>query len=111
MLKLPLMFEDHSDVQHLFNTCAIFHNMLLEWDAAAFEDGGMHSDRIIGNTMCAGRRYPFAVTAELDVTGVGIDGAPPMFFHDGSSESEYYTLRDALAVHYSIVRPIAGESN
>jgi hypothetical protein len=106
MLKLPQLFENLSDVQALFYTCATFHNMLLDWDDAAFEDGGAHSDHIIGNTIAASRRHPFSVTSELDVTGVGMDGAPPMFFHDGSSESTHYTLRDALSIHYSIVCPI-----
>jgi hypothetical protein len=31
--------------------------------------------------------------------------AAPLYFHDGSSEKTHVTLRDALAVHYSIARP------
>jgi hypothetical protein len=109
MLKLPLMFESLDDVRNLFVTCCIFHNALLEFDEAAFSDEGMHSPEIVGNLMSVGpsfRRNPLTVTPDLDVTGVGIDGAPPMFFHDGTSENLHFTLRDDLALHYSIVRPV-----
>ena len=31
--------------------------------------------------------------------------AAPLYFHDGSTERTHITLRDALALHYSVARP------
>ena len=53
MLKLPLLFDDLSDVRALFVTCCVLHNMLLQVDSDNYDGEGLHSESIIGNTMCA----------------------------------------------------------
>ena len=54
MLKLPLQFDNLGDVRALFVTCCVLHNMLLEYDRedVCNSEDGLHSDVIIGNTMC-----------------------------------------------------------
>ena len=63
MLKLPLMFDDLMDVRALFVTCCVLHNMLLQVDSDNYDEDGLHSEAIIGNTMCA----PFVLLAAVVV--------------------------------------------
>ena len=63
MLKLPLMFDDLTDVRALFVTCCVLHNMLLQVDSDNYDEASPHSESIIGNTMCA----PFVLLAVVVV--------------------------------------------
>ena len=54
MLKLPLQFDNLGDVRALFVTCCVLHNMLLQHETEddCNADDGLHSEAVIGNTMC-----------------------------------------------------------
>lgn len=109
ILKLPLCYDNAADVHKVFLACCILHNMLLLVDQP-FEDGQPNASEILGNIVS--RRQCSAVpgagieiTSDLDVSGVGMAGAPPVWlFQDGSTEPTHWTLRDKLARHVEIVR-------
>jgi hypothetical protein len=83
--------------------------MLLRVDRP-FEDGQPNASEILGNIVSS-RHFStvpgagIQITADLDVSGTGMEGAPPLWlFQDGSSERTHWTLRDKLARHVDIVR-------
>ena len=126
---MPLMLDEIKDMRHLFVTCCVFHNMLLDHDDAASMRNeasdpsfGEHVPEVIG-TRFAARDFAESSTTvpdvvvhpNLDVSGAGgMHNAPsdstfffrdaltddiPLYFHDGSSQPAHYALRDALATH------------
>ena len=126
---MPLMLDELADMRHLFVTCCVFHNMLLDHDAASMHNEasdpsfGQHHPDVLGTTYSArdfaesSTTTPDVVVHEnLDVSGAGgMNDAPinsafffrdaspedgiPLYFHDGSSQPAHYALRDALATH------------
>jgi hypothetical protein len=132
ILKMPLMLDELADMRHLFVTCCVFHNMLLDHDAASMHNEasdpsfGQHHPDVLGTTYSArdfaesSTTTPDVVVHEnLDVSGAGgMNDAPinsafffrdaspedgiPLYFHDGSSQPTHYALRNALATHVSL---------
>jgi hypothetical protein len=88
--------------------------MLLQVDRP-FAEGQTHWSEIIGNIVSsrpyssAGARADVTVVPDLDVSGVGMDGAPPSWpgfftqFQDGRSEPTHWTLRNKLARHCEVM--------
>ena len=81
---MPLMLDELGDMRHLFVTCCVFHNMLLDHDAASMQSEasdpsfGQHHQDVIGTTYFA-RDFAesstttanVVVDANLDVSGAG----------------------------------------
>ena len=70
-----------------------------------------NASEVLGNVISSrhyssgGAAADVVVTENLDVSGVGMEGAGPQwFFHDGSTEPTHFTLRDKLANHYNLAR-------
>jgi hypothetical protein len=107
ILKLPLCLDNIEDVANLFVTCCALHNMLLLRDRP-FSDS-RNASEVLGNVVSsrhyssAGAGADVVISEDLDVSGVGMEGAGPQwFFQDGSTEPTHYTLRDKLANHYNL---------
>ncbi len=128
------MLDELKDMRHLFVTCCVFHNMLLDFDSAAFSSEasdssfGSHDASVLGQRTHA-REFGASATmardvvvdAELDVSFAGdMSAAPadspflfndapaddiPLYYHDGASQATHYTLRNALATHVRCCRP------
>jgi hypothetical protein len=129
---MPLMLDELADMRHLFVTCCVFHNMLLDHDAASMHNEasdpnfGQHHPNVIGARYFArdfaessSATPDVVVHANLDVSGAGgMNDAPnnsrfffrdaspddgiPLYFHDGSSQPTHYALRNALATHVAM---------
>jgi hypothetical protein len=76
-----------------------------------FSDNQRTASEIIGSRISsrefssAGPAADIVVDEELDVSGVGTEGAPPDwhgYFQNGDTELTHYTLRDKLARHYEL---------
>jgi hypothetical protein len=76
-----------------------------------FSDGQRTASEILGSRISsrefssAGPAADIVVGEDLDVSGVGMEGAPPEwhgYFQDGSSEPTHWSLRNKLARHYEL---------
>ncbi len=112
ILKIPLCLDNIEDVANLFVTCCALHNLLLLRDRP-FRDSP-HAPEVLGNVISSrhyssgGAAADVVITDNLDVSGVGMEGAGPQWlFHDGSTEQTHYRLRDQLANHYNLARNLA----
>jgi len=117
ILKLPLCLDNIQDVANLFICCCALHNMLLLVDRP-FDDGQPTAAEVLGNTVSsrhynpAGAGADVTITNDLDVSGVGTEGAPPMWlFQDGSSEALHFVLLDKLALHYNLCNPSRAQAS
>jgi len=107
ILKLPLCLDNLEDVANLFVTCCALHNLLLIRDRPFID--AQNAAEVLGNVISSRHYSPggaatdVVITENLDVSGVGMEGAGPQwFFHDGSTEPTHFTLRDKLANHFNL---------
>ncbi len=114
---MPLCLENIQDVANLFICCCALHNMLLLVDRP-FADGQPTAAEVLGNRVSsrhyspAGAGADVTITSDLDVSGVGTDGAEPMWlFQDGSAEATHYSLRDKLARHFNLCNPSRAQAS
>lgn len=88
ILKTPMLDAELSNVDDVFTTCAIFHNMLLDHDSADFEDHGL---------LDAATAARSGVSRTADHSGVS---RPPAGYWLGSHpEATHLKLRMQLSEH------------
>jgi hypothetical protein len=93
ILKHPILCQELSDVNNIFTTCCIFHNMLLAYDSGDFADNGD-----LDATAVAARARS-RVTATSDFSGVA--SPPPGYWSwlGSHAEASHIALRQTLADH------------
>ena len=82
-----------------------------------FDDGQPTAAEVLGNVVssrhysAAGAGADVTITNDLDVSGVGTEGAAPMWlFQDGSAENTHYVLLEKLARHYNVCNPSGAQA-
>ena len=88
ILKVPLLTAELSEVNSIFTTCCIFHNMLLEYGNGEFDDAGV-LDHL--------PTFRSGVSASSDFSGVA--GPPPGYWLGSHPEASHLKLRTTLGDH------------
>jgi hypothetical protein len=91
ILKYPILCQELSDVNNIFTTCCVFHNLLLSYDSGDFSDNGELDAAAVA------ARASSRVTATSDFSGVA--SPPPGYWLGSHAEASHLKLRQTLADH------------
>ena len=107
-LQVPFLFHKQQQIDNVFVTCCILHNMIIEMQGREpeWEGMGVHAaggigafdDEINFFSVFTSRLHAFLrVTPTTDCSGVGSLRVPPAVFHE---ESQFVLLQKSLVTHF-----------
>ena len=111
-LKLPIFYQKKKDIDNMFFTCCIFHNMLLandgfdvRWEKDVNWQGqdGNHADEDLSIFRKHSKRAKSLISS-TDFSLLGVNSVYDRYkiFHEngGDNESSHHTLREKLITHF-----------